>query len=169
MQSHHSEILTSFSGREIKTHNHCYVDCVIMDSEMIANCGIKCNTLKQLHEIWKKKKKKKVISTRPLQSKKKENELKTSQTSLSGNRSNNPSESWIHFSLAANSFKEWLGLFSVNVFLFLRGCDTLSFFKIFNLIVMDLFCRGIRNMTTKFWTLLQNMKGCNFRAFSQRW
>ncbi len=46
--------------------------------------------------------------------------------------------------------KEWLRLFSVNVFLFLRGCDTLSFFKIFNLIVMDLFCRGIRNMTTKF-------------------
>lgn len=47
MQSNHSEILTSFSlsGREIKS-----VDCVTVDSEMIANCGIKCNTFKHLHE-----------------------------------------------------------------------------------------------------------------------
>lgn len=72
MPSHHSEILTSFSlsGREVKTHKPCYVDCVIMDSEMIENCGIKCNTLKHLHEIGKKKKEKEKISTQPQRSKK---------------------------------------------------------------------------------------------------
>lgn len=88
-----------------------------MDSEMIANCGIKCNTLKHLHE----KKKQSLIPTQPLLSTKKEHELKNISQNF---RSKNPLEIWIQFSLAArNSFKECLGI----VFLLLRGCNTLTF------------------------------------------